>query len=633
MNLQRVLAFLFFAGYLFVVFVPLNVPVWIPVTILAILYFLIIEWENVSYYLSLTSIAFVVQLSGGLSSPLFVSYLPVIFILKKRGLKLKFWWLILPLFSLLRELSVVPYLIFYGAVVFLYFLQPKIHKKESITTSKSADDGEKVDIREGLSEKKEIPSTISNKIYDSLSASVDIIIRMFNPFSVVLLVEKEQPDEFQVRIAKSEGEIKPLVTINKGPLSWFLKNQGILVNNDFKDSSMNLGYYKNENNITCFMASSIRFNEEVVGIIVVDRTEKKPFDERDKELLSSVVKGLSTLFSLYKHMNVSMLEAFRFRSLLSLTGKVAGEIKLEEVRKSIFETVKNCYRDVWTIFLLKEGNEYHVTEEDGRRYYQHLRKSIIALALEKNISLCKADLSNETKRPILFPEERTFEAKSLLFSPFRGDVKGGILLLSKHIDWFDRNNDLMILNMITDIAASSVEKAVLYDYERQKAIRDGLTETYNHRFFQEMLDNKIAEAQRNNEPISLLMIDLDNFKLINDQFGHQNGDMILREVGRLMKERIRASDILARYGGEEFAIILPKTAAPEGYKLAENLRDTIEDKTFISPDDIKFKITVSIGVSELGKHAHNKPDLIAAADRGLYNAKKGGKNRTEIAED
>lgn len=632
MNLQNIFAVFLFIGYLLLVFFPLSVPSWIPVTILAILFFLIIEHENISHYFSLISIAFVVQLSGGLSSPLFISYIPVVFILRKRGLKFKIWWLILPLFSLFEELSFSPYLIFYGAVALLYVLQSEEEKEKSTEKNKAAERAGKMDIREGISDKKELPATVSNKMYDSLSASVDIIIHMFNPFSVVLLVEKDQPDEFQVKIAKSEGQIKPLVTIDKGPLSWFLKNHGILVNNDFNDSSIKLGYYEKEENIKCFIASSIRFNDKAVGIIVIDRTEKNPFDERDKELLSSVVKGLSTLFSLYKHMNVSMLEAFRFRSLLNLTGKVAGEIKLEEVRKSIFETVKNSYRDVWTIFLLKEGNEYHVTEEDGRRYYQSLRKSIIALALEKNISLCKADLSEEIKRPILFPEERNFDARSLLFSPFRGEVKGGILLLSKNKDWFDRNNDLMILNLITDIAASSVEKAVLYDYERQKAIRDGLTETYNHRFFQEMLDNKIAEAERNKESISLLMVDLDNFKLINDKFGHQNGDMILREVGKLMKDRIRASDILARYGGEEFAIILPKTTAKEGFKLAENLRDTIENKVFVSPDDVKFKITVSIGVSELGEHAHNKTDLIAAADRGLYNAKREGKNRTEIAE-
>ncbi|MEJ2567682.1 MAG: GGDEF domain-containing protein, partial [candidate division WOR-3 bacterium] len=360
--------------------------------------------------------------------------------------------------------------------------------------------------------------------------------------------------------------------------------------------------------------------------------KREPFDDRDREILQSVVQSLSTLFSLCKYMNVSMLEAFRFRSLLTLTEKVAGEIRLEEVRKSIFETVKSSFKEAWTIFLLKEGNEYHLTEEDGRRYYQELKKSIIALALEKNIALCKTDLFTEIKRPILFPGERNFEARSLLFSPFRGDIKGGILLLSRNKDWFDRNNDLMILNLITDIAASSVEKAVLYDHERKKAIMDGLTETYNHRFFQEMLDNKIAEAERNGEHVSLLMIDLDNFKTINDQFGHQNGDMILHDVGLLMKERIRSSDILARYGGEEFAIILPKTNAVDGCNLAENLRLAIENKVFVSPDDIKFRITVSIGVAEFGTHANNKKDLIAAADRGLYSAKKRGKNRTEIAE-
>jgi diguanylate cyclase (GGDEF)-like protein len=601
-------------------------------TLLAIIFFLIIERKSISFYFSLIAVAFVVQLAGGLSSPLFVSYLPVVFILRKRGLKLKFWWLVLPLFSLLEELNLFPYLILYGAIAFLYFVLPERIGEQSSVTKEETEGIQNMDIRESFSKKKELPSTISNKIYYSLSASMDIIARMFDPFSVVLLVKQDQPFEFQVRIARSEGEIKPLVTINKGPLSWFLKNSGILVNNYFNDSSLNLGYYKNEENIKCFMASSIGFDDEIISIVVVDRKEEKPFDDRDRKILTSIVQSLSTLFSLCKYMNVSMLEAFRFRSLLNLTEKVAGEIRLEEVRKSIFETVKSSFKEVWTIFLLKEGNEYHLTEEDGRRYYQELKKSIIALALEKNISLCKLDLFKETKRPILFPGERNFEARSLLFSPFRGDIKGGILLLSKNKDWFDRNNDLMILNLITDIAASSVEKAVLYDHERKKAIMDGLTETYNHRFFQEMLDNKIAEAERNREPVSLLMIDLDNFKTINDQFGHQNGDMILREVGGLMKDRIRSSDILARYGGEEFAIILPKTNTVDGCNLAETLRVAIENKVFVSPDDIKFRITVSIGVAEFGTHAHNKKDLISAADRGLYSAKKRGKNRTEIAE-
>ena len=631
MNLYRLLAALFFLGYLLLIIFPLNVPFWVAALILAVLFFIIVEKEDLSYYFSITGIAFAVQLGGGMASPLFVSYIPLLFILNKRGLQLKPWWLIVPLFSLFQSQPIIPYILLYSTVVFLYFAKPKLIGQKLFSPDKKKNPlANKKSVR--ILPEQEIPVTVPDKFDDSLSANLDILVRMFNPYSMVLLIKKDKEDALKVHIAESGGEIREKVDISKGPLSWFQNNTGILVNNDFNNSSKHLGYYTNEERIECFMASSIEFQDEVIGIIVIDRKKKIPFNERDKEILATVAKSLSTLFAFYKHMSASMLEAFRLRSLLTLTGRVAGEIKLEEVRKSIFEAINSSFQDVWAVFLLKEGKEYHITEEDGRRYYQSLKHSIIAAALEKKIALCKSDLFSETKRPILFPEERNFEARSLLFSPFKGDVQGGIVLMSQHKDWFDRNNDLMIVNLMADIAASSVEKAFLYHLEEEKAMSDGLTEAYNHRFFQEILDNKIAEAQRNDELISLLMIDLDNFKMINDQFGHQNGDMILREVGALMKDRIRSSDILARYGGEEFAIILPKTGSMEGYKLAENLRSSIEKKEFVSPDAVKFKVTISIGVSELLKHADNKRDLIAAADRALYLAKKEGKNCTFVAE-
>jgi len=630
MNLYKFFAVLFFLGYLLLVVFPLNLSNWISIIILAVLYYLIIDKEDISSYFSLTGIAFAVQLAGGLSSPLFVSYVPVIFILNKRDLKLKFWWLILPLFSLFKELQFIPLLIFYGTVIFLYGVKPKFFEKKGLSPNKKLST-EKEEIRMEISPEKEIPVAIEAKFYESLSASLDIIVRMFNPFSVVLLIKNDQLDKLQVHISKSGGEIKETVSINKGPLSWFLKNSGILVNNDSNISSMNLGYYKNEEDIKCFIASSIELDDEVKGIIVVDRKERIPFEEKDKEFFTSVVKGLSFLFALHEYLENFNMKADQLLFILKLTERMEGDIKLEEVRKRIFETIKELFKDIWTIFLLKEGSEYHVTEEDGRRYYRTLQKSIIASYLALKESLRKNDLTTETKRPILFPEERDFEAKSLLFSPFKGDVQGGILLLSKNKANFNRK-DLSLLDLITNIAASSVEKAYLYEKERKKAIRDGLTEAFNHGFFQEILDNKIAEAERNEEPITLLMIDLDNFKLINDQFGHQNGDLILREIGKLMKDSIRSSDILARYGGEEFAIILPKTASLEGYKLAEKIRSSIEGKEFVSPDGVKLNVTISTGVSEHLKHAQNKRDLISAADRALYIAKKEGKNCTIIAE-
>jgi len=506
----------------------------------------------------------------------------------------------------------------------------QLEPEEDFETSISTDFEQKM-VRENITEDRSFPRSISNKFEETLTSTIDLIYKLFNPWSAIILLKEKTTGNYTARIGKSKGGLKQYASIGKGPLSWFYRNSGIIVNNEYNDTSMNLGYYIEDEFIKCFIASSIEINGQTEGIVVIDRRERIAFDERDKEILKGISESLSTLFSLYRYMNASMLEAFRFQSLLNLTGRIAGEIKLDEVRGSIFENIKISFPDVWSIFFLKEGDEYYITEQDGRRYRRPLRNSIISLALQKTISLCKEDLTSEIKRPILLPEERDLGAKSLLFSPFRGSIKGGILLLSDTAGKFNKK-DLMVLNLITDIAASAVEKAILYDLEKEKAIMDGLTNTYNHRFFQEMLNHKIAESDRNKEPISLIMLDIDNFKIINDKYGHQTGNTVLKEIASILKERIRNSDILSRYGGEEFAIVLPKTTAEKCCTLAEDLRETIRNKKFLSSYGKSLSITVSIGISEFPSHGVDKIDLVAAADRALYIAKEEGKNRTIIAE-
>ncbi len=622
---------LFLVFYITLIFYPINISIWIPCILLAFLFLVITQFENIPFYLSLCGVAFFAQMAGGPASLLFLSYIPAVFMLRERGLRLKSWWLILPLFPLITNHQFIPYLIIYGSVFLTYYCGRKRKKSKEKDKIETATGFEQKRVRESITESRNFPSELSDKFQNTLISTVDLIFGLFEPYSAIMLMKEDKSDSFKVQIAKSKGSVKVNASIEKGPLSWFYNNSGILVNNEYNNSSTNLGYYKTDEFIKCFIATSIEINDQIKGIIVIDRRERIPFDKKDKEILKSVSKNLSTLFSLYRYMDASMLEAFRFHSLLNLTERVAGEIQLEEVRASIFETIKTSFQNVWAIFLLKEGNEHYITEEDGRRYSRPIRNSIIALALKKNISLCKEDLTREIKRPILLPEERDFGAKSLLFSPFKGNVEGGILLLSGKSCKFDKK-DLMVLNLISDVAASSVEKAILYDHEREKAIRDGLTGTYNHRFFQEMMVNKIADAKRNEDSVSLLMLDIDNFKLINDRFGHQSGDLVLKKIGKLMKERIRTSDIIARYGGEEFAIILPKTSAEKGYKLAEILRTTIENTIFTSPEGINFHVTASIGVSEYPVHADNKDNLVASADRALYTAKEQGKNQAVIAE-
>jgi len=166
---------------------------------------------------------------------------------------------------------------------------------------------------------------------------------------------------------------------------------------------------------------------------------------------------------------------------------------------------------------------------------------------------------------------------------------------------------------------------------RDLAFKDGLTGLYNHRYFQELMDREIHRSTRYNRPISLIMIDIDHFKQINDTFGHQRGDQVLKQIGRIITNTIRTSDIASRYGGEEFAVVLPETELKGAAVLAERIRKNIESCPF-DLNGTKTKITVSIGATTYlpGKKKIKKSKIIDAADRALYNSKEKGRNRVSI---
>lgn len=157
---------------------------------------------------------------------------------------------------------------------------------------------------------------------------------------------------------------------------------------------------------------------------------------------------------------------------------------------------------------------------------------------------------------------------------------------------------------------------------------DGLTEIYNHRYFQNFLETEIRRSLRKQTPVSLILIDIDHFKSFNDKYGHQTGDSILKETCKLIKNNIRDYDIVARYGGEEFAIVLVETTQEETLKIAEKLRQRIASNIF--NDGIKeYRVTASFGVATVqpSNKEFKNSDLIAFADKALYESKKKGRNR------
>lgn len=167
----------------------------------------------------------------------------------------------------------------------------------------------------------------------------------------------------------------------------------------------------------------------------------------------------------------------------------------------------------------------------------------------------------------------------------------------------------------------------------KESFTDPLTGMYNRRYMDKFLQEEIAKAHRYKFDLSLLLLDLDYFKLINDQYGHQVGDQVLADMSALLVHELRDSDILARYGGEEFLVVAPNTGSRDAKLLAERLRKRIETHNFsVDAKALEIKLTVSIGVSSYGGSITSQESLIYTADNNLYLAKEQGRNKVIVGQ-
>jgi diguanylate cyclase (GGDEF)-like protein len=183
---------------------------------------------------------------------------------------------------------------------------------------------------------------------------------------------------------------------------------------------------------------------------------------------------------------------------------------------------------------------------------------------------------------------------------------------------------------LTNQASVSVENVDLHETVQRQAVTDELTGLFNHRRFQEVMSVEVERARRYGHEMGLIMLDIDNFKQVNDTYGHLQGDLVLREVARVLRQSSREIDEPARYGGEEMAVALPQTDLEGAYQFAERVRRSVEELRLPLPSgEGTLKVTASFGVASLATADHaDKDALVAAADGALYEAKRAGKNRT-----
>ena len=188
--------------------------------------------------------------------------------------------------------------------------------------------------------------------------------------------------------------------------------------------------------------------------------------------------------------------------------------------------------------------------------------------------------------------------------------------------------DVPPLESVADICAGAIQNAHYFDKAQQLAYIDGLTGIYNRRYFEMQIATEIERASRYDGRLAIIMIDIDHFKRLNDEFGHLLGDEVLRQVSDVFGQQLRKVDVVCRYGGEEFCILVPQTSGGNAMEVAEKLRRMVESYRF---PGVPVKVTISAGVAEFPTHGRSRDELVAAADAALYASKETGRNRVSPA--
>ena len=328
-------------------------------------------------------------------------------------------------------------------------------------------------------------------------------------------------------------------------------------------------------------------------------------------------------------------------SLFHEVGKaLASTLDLQKILETIMEKIADFLQpDTWSLLMLDEKSDelyYEMALGVGADGLKDVRlkmgKGIGGWVAEHGEAVLIQDVTNDA-RFSLGNEPHHWEAQSIVCVPVKGRerVLGVIELMNTTRNERFREGDIPVLTNLADYAAVAMENARYVQRIHQLTITDDCTALYNARHLNSVLDAEIYRSIRYGYEFSVIFIDLDHFKLVNDTHGHLAGSKLLWHVGNLIKGHLRLIDYAFRYGGDEFVVLLPQTSKHNALMVVRRLRELLNSKVFLDDEGLGVKITASFGVAAFPVDARTRKDLLHLADEAMYLVKNTTRNNIALA--
>ena len=319
---------------------------------------------------------------------------------------------------------------------------------------------------------------------------------------------------------------------------------------------------------------------------------------------------------------------------------LTSTLEVREVLSLVMQKVSELMRpNNWSLVLQDENGQlyFEICVGEGSEKLKDMRikpgEGVVGSVFQSGKPRRVEDVGLDPAFARRFDDASAFQTKSLLAVPLcsKGRTLGVIELVNGANARAFTEDDLSIVGGIADYAAIAIENARNFRRVQELTITDEHTGLYNARHLRALLDTEVARAGRFHHPLSLIFLDLDGFKQVNDTHGHLVGSALLREVGALLTGAIRAVDAAFRYGGDEFAILLIETDAAAARIIGERVRDRFRETSFTGGQALEIRLTASVGIATFPDDAKTSVELLGAADRTMYRVKAMGRNAVASA--